>query len=81
MTANERFEIIGELYAARYKRLRPGKSEAIETGRDSSSEENHSLFENWFATQAFSDAIERIADMDAQLADMDGQIRSLMGER
>ena len=80
MTANERFEIIGDLYFGRYGRLRPGKSEPLETGRDSNSEENHSLFDNWFATQAFNDAIERIADMDKQLEDLDGQLKAATGE-
>jgi hypothetical protein len=62
MTALERFEVIGDLYYQRHGRLRPGKSEAPESGRDSSSEENHRLFDNWIATQAFVDALDRIND-------------------
>jgi hypothetical protein len=67
MTSFERFEIIGDLYYRRHHRLRPGKSEAPETYRDSGSGENHALFDNWIATGAFSDALERIHDLEEQV--------------
>jgi hypothetical protein len=66
-TANERFEIIGNLYYARHHRLRPGKSEATETHRDSGSEENHQMFDNWIATHSFTDAIDRIIELEARV--------------
>lgn len=66
-TANERFEVIGDLYYRRHHRLRPGKSEAPETYRDSCSEENRQLFDNWIATGAFTDAIERIRELELKL--------------
>lgn len=66
-SANERFEAIGELYYRRHHRLRPGKCEAPETYRDSSSDENRELFESWFATHAFGDAIDRIVELEEKL--------------
>lgn len=70
MTHTERFEIIGDLYYRRHHRLRPGKYEAPETYRDSGSEENHQLFDNWIATKAFTDAIDRIGELDAEVAEL-----------
>lgn len=66
-SANERFEAIGDLYYRRHHRLRPGKSEAVETYRDSSSEANYQLFDNWISVCAFTDAIERIIELEAEL--------------
>lgn len=66
-TANERFETIGGLYYKRYHRLRPGMSEAPETGRSSSSEENRQLFDNWIAMQAFTDAIDDITELEKRV--------------
>lgn len=66
-THTERFEAIGDLYYRRHRRLRPGKSEAPATYRDSGSEENHQLFDNWIATSAFTDAIERIIELELKL--------------
>jgi hypothetical protein len=66
-TATERFEAIGDLYYRRYGRLRPGKSEAFETGRDASSLENCTQFDQWFATSAFTDAINRIIELENKL--------------
>lgn len=70
-SANERFEAIGELYYRRHHRLRPGKYEAPETYRDSSSDENRELFESWFATHAFTDAIDRIVELEGVLSNLD----------
>jgi len=39
ITHIERFEAIGDLYYRRHHRMRPGKSEAWETGRDSNGKE------------------------------------------
>ena len=66
-TSIERFEAIGELYYARHGRLRPGKFEAPETGRNSNCDENRALFDNWFATTAFTDAIDRIIELEKRL--------------
>jgi 3-methyladenine DNA glycosylase/8-oxoguanine DNA glycosylase len=73
-TANLRFETIGDLYYRRHRRLRPGKSEPIEMRRDSSSEENQQLFNNWIATQAFTDAIDRIIDLESALEEVRDKI-------
>ena len=67
MTATERFEIVGDLYYGRYGRLRPGKCEAPETYRDANSEENCQQFDNWIATRAFTDAIDRIGELEEQV--------------
>jgi hypothetical protein len=81
LNANEFFEIVGELYYARYHRLRPGKSEAPESGRSSMDMENRDRFHTWSnGPLAFNDAIERIAVLEAKLtelkagADMLGEI-------
>jgi hypothetical protein len=67
ITPIERFEAIGDLYYRRHHRLRPGKAEAPETGRFSSDEENCTQFDSWFATQAFSDAVARIIELENEL--------------
>ncbi len=48
-------------------RLRPGKSEAPETYRDSNDEENRTQFDQWFATKAFTDAVDRIAFLEDRI--------------
>jgi hypothetical protein len=62
-----RFEAIGDLYYRRYHRMRPGKSEPWETGRDSNDIENHAQFDQWFAVHAFTDALERIVQLEDEL--------------
>lgn len=68
--ATVRFEVIGDLYYRRHLRLRPGKSEAPETYRDSNDEENKTQFDQWFATRAFTDAVDRIGELEAQLEEI-----------
>jgi hypothetical protein len=65
--ANDRFEAIGALYYRRYLCLRPGKSVSPEAGYDSMSDENREQFDQWFATQAFTDAIDRIISLEEQI--------------
>lgn len=72
-TVNDRFEAIGDLYYRRYCCLRPGKSEAPETYRDSSSEENRQQFDNWFATRAFTDALDRIIQLEAEKSEWENR--------
>lgn len=74
MTATERFEVIGDLYYGRYGRLRPGKSEAPETYRDANDEENRQQFDNWIATRAFTDAIERIGGLEEQVKEYQNEL-------
>jgi len=68
-TSIERFEAVGDLFYARHHRLRPGKHEAAETYRDSNDDENRERFENWLAMNAFSDAIDRIVELEKRLQD------------
>lgn len=68
---NVRFEIIGDLYYDRYHRLRPGKSEAPETYRDSSDEENRTQFDQWFATKAFTDAVDKIEKLQRRIEQLE----------
>lgn len=63
----QRFETVNDLYRRATGFLRPGKSVAPECGYDSSSEENQARFENWVATCAFTDAVDRIADLERSL--------------
>lgn len=73
-TATERFEALGELYYRRHHRLRPGKSEAVETHRDSGSQENYDLFENWLATRAFTDAADRIVELEKEVEKLEDRL-------
>lgn len=67
-----RFEAIAGLYYGRFRRLAPGKSEAIETGRDSNSDENREQFRAWRQSdQAFIDAIDRIVELDHKVAELE----------
>lgn len=72
MSYTDRFETINDLYYRRYHCLRPGKDEAPQSYRDSSSEENHAQFENWIATRAFTDAIDRITQLEKELEALRG---------
>ena len=66
---NEHFETIGELYCARFHRLRPGKAEARETGRSSSDDENVAQFSRWIQTEAIWDATAEIRRLRTALSD------------
>ena len=75
-----RFETIGQLYYERYHCLRPGKSESLESYRDSSSDENRTQFDQWFATQAFTDAVDKIARLEASVKQLTNEILYLNEE-
>lgn len=65
MNANERFEIIGELYHLRYRRLRPGKDDPL---ANSSDPDNVDEFRKWVTSSvAFDDAIEMIARLNERV--------------
>lgn len=66
-TATEIFEAIAALYYARFHRLAPGKSEPIETGRDSNDDENRAEFTNWIRSNALHDAATRIVTLESVL--------------
>lgn len=65
-----RFETVGALYYRYSGRLRPGKSEPLETNRDSSSAENRAAFDEWMATLCFGAALDRIAQLENQIDEM-----------
>lgn len=67
LNANERFEILGDLYLARTGRLRPGKSASSISGVDPMSDENRAQFAEWLANQAFEDALCRIGELNEQV--------------
>lgn len=79
--ATVRFEIIGELYYERYGRLRPGKSEAPETYRDSNDEENRTQFDQWFATKSFTDAVDKIGKLEEQILTLEEDAQNNALER
>lgn len=62
--ALEEFEGIGKLYEARFGRLRPGKDDIFHNSMD---EDNVRQFSDWIKHQALTDAIFRIAQMEAAL--------------
>ena len=72
-----RFETVGELYYRHSGRLRPGKYEAPETGRDSLDPENKAAFDEWMATRCFGAALDRIAELVAKVEDLEGEIDAL----
>ena len=61
------FEILGDLYYRRYHRLRPGKSEAPETYRESNDDENRAQFAVWTVNHALMDAIARIVKLQEEV--------------
>lgn len=67
-TATEIFEAIAGCYYRRFHRLAPGKSEPIETHRDSNDEENREQYGLWCKTGALVDAATRIVELETALA-------------
>jgi hypothetical protein len=81
INANEEFEIVGELYHARFRKLRPGKSVPMQAGYESSSAENCEQFSTWRNSPlAFQDAIEFISRLQAKIEDLEGTVDSLPDE-
>lgn len=73
-----RFEAIAELYYKRFHRLAPGKSEAPETGLDSSDEANRAQFKEWRNSDTcFMDAIDRICWFEDKIKALEGVIDDL----
>lgn len=68
ITHTERFEAINSLYYSRTGYLRPGKDALY---YDSSSEENSERFTNWLATTGFTDAINRIVELEREIEALD----------
>jgi hypothetical protein len=69
------FEAIADLYYRRFHRLAPGKSEALESYRDSNDEENRVQFAQWLnSPNAFADAIKRIIELDEQVESLQRQL-------
>jgi hypothetical protein len=73
MNANERFEILGELYDRRYHRLRPGKDDV---GRNSSDFENCNQFGKWYGDGclALDDALECISQLNYYITKLEDQL-------
>lgn len=72
------FEAIADLYYRRFHRLAPGKSEALESYRDSNDDENREQFSKWrTSNDAFMDAIKRIIDLDERVDQLQRQIDEL----
>ena len=72
------FEAVADLYYRRFHRLAPGKSEALESYRDSNDDENRAQFAKWRASNdAFMDAIKRIIDLDEQVEQLQRQLDQL----
>ncbi len=67
-----RFETVGALCYRHSGRLRPGKSESMETNRDSSDPENRAAFDEWMATLCFGAALDRIAELEAKIERLEG---------
>lgn len=75
--ANAHFEGVGRLYYRRYHRLRPGKDEPAECGRDSMDEDNLRQFQDWIKHQAFDDAISRIDVLEAETARLTAKLEEV----
>jgi hypothetical protein len=78
LNANDRFEIIGKLYWLETGYLRPGKNAVT---HDTSSEENHARFEQWFALKSFMNAIERIYVLEQKLERLERENEELKERR
>jgi hypothetical protein len=66
-TATEIFEAIAGCYYRRFHRLAPGKSEPIETGRNSNDDENREEYDLWRKREAILDAAARIVELESVL--------------
>jgi hypothetical protein len=75
--AAQRYETVNDLYYRATGRMRPGKDVPPACGYDSSSEENQARFENWVATSAFTDAVDRIAELEASVTKLGSRIDDL----
>ncbi len=62
--ALSRFEALGALYYAETGYLRPGKSNPLETGRDSNDDENRERFEQWVTTRALTAALDQVVHLE-----------------
>lgn len=73
MNANERFEVLGELYHDRYHRLRPGKDDPLQ---NSSDPENVEQFKGWYGDgcQALDDALECINRLNYYITKLEDQL-------
>ena len=60
LNASEHFEILAALYYDRYRRLAPGKSEPIETGRSSGDDDNRRQWQRFLIEHALNDAVTKI---------------------
>ena len=76
MNANERFELVGELYERRYHRLRPGKDESAMAGRSSSELANVKQFSEWYGDGclALDDALECIHRLNEYITQLEDRI-------
>lgn len=70
MSANDRFEALGELYYRATGYLRPGKSEPMETGRSANSDENRERFEQWLVSHGWTAALDRIVELERKVEDL-----------
>jgi hypothetical protein len=69
---NEFFEIVGELYHARFHRLRPGKDDPMQ---NSSDPDNVKQFQEWAnGPLAFNDAIECISRLNHYVTKLEDQL-------
>ena len=69
----ERFEAVAELYAHRYGRLAPGKSEPMKELRSSGDPENIKQYDEWRKTLAFDDAIKKIVFLEKRLDEVENE--------
>ena len=74
-----RFEVVADLYYARFRRLCPGKSDAL---RDSGSEENQELFRAYGDSFLLElDAVLEIVRLRRELESAKGRIEELENGR
>jgi len=66
-----RFEVLASLYQRHFGYLAPGKSEPMETARDSNSEVNKATWEEWLATNAYKQMLERICALEQRVEELE----------
>jgi hypothetical protein len=77
MNATARFEALNSLYYRATGYLRPGKSEPMETRRDSSSPENRERFEQWLVSHGWTAALDRIVELETEVDALNQRIGDL----
>lgn len=78
-----RYEALAELYCRRTGSMAPGKSAPMESGEDTSREENRARWEDWLVSRAWNDVLDelvRLRSKHEKLLEEHEELRDSLGE-